>query len=181
GLNIDKYDEVLVKNADGIDLRQGCHDIVIENITGFTEDDSIALTALNGRMERHFAVEGLCPDLCNVVIRNVATSAFCSNVRLLNQGDLKLHDILIDGVTDTSQDSPHMDIGCHCVRVGDTHLYGSRHCTAEETYNITVCNLKSRAGYAVALAGEIGNLVMYGIECFDSGKMLLDKREENIV
>ena len=51
GLKRDKYAEVLVKNADGVDLRQGCHDIVIENLTGFTEDDSVALTALNGRLE----------------------------------------------------------------------------------------------------------------------------------
>ena len=48
GLKRDKYSEILVKNADGIDLRQGCHDILIENITGFTEDDTVALTALNG-------------------------------------------------------------------------------------------------------------------------------------
>ncbi|MBP5270996.1 MAG: hypothetical protein ILO42_08575, partial [Clostridia bacterium] len=50
GLLRSKYEEVLVKNADGIDLRQGCHDIVIENITGFTEDDSVALTALDGSL-----------------------------------------------------------------------------------------------------------------------------------
>ena len=47
GLERDKYSEILVKNADDIDLRQGCHDITIENIKGFTEDDSVALTALN--------------------------------------------------------------------------------------------------------------------------------------
>ena len=29
-------------NADGIDIRRGCRDIVIENITGFTEDDTVA-------------------------------------------------------------------------------------------------------------------------------------------
>ena len=63
GLRRDNYADVLVKNADGVDLRQGCHDIVIENLTGFTEDDSVALTALNGRLERHFAVEGLPSDI----------------------------------------------------------------------------------------------------------------------
>ena len=30
------YQGVYIKNADGIDLRCGCHDITIENITGFT-------------------------------------------------------------------------------------------------------------------------------------------------
>jgi polygalacturonase len=71
GLKRSKYGQVLVKNADGIDLRQGCHDIVIENITGFTEDDTVALTGLNGRLEQAFSVDGLPSDICNVEIKNV--------------------------------------------------------------------------------------------------------------
>ena len=175
-LNRDKYEEVLVKNADGIDLRQGCHDILIENITGFTEDDTVALTGLNGRLERTFAVEGLTSDICNVEIRNIASASFCTNVRLLNQGDVKLHDVLIDGVYDKAESSPHMDRGIFAVRVGDTHLYGARHSTKDETYNIQIRNVVGGGWYAVSLAGEIGNLVMYGIEAVNGAKMVLDKR-----
>ena len=175
-LNRDKYEEVLVKNADGIDLRQGCHDILIENITGFTEDDTVALTGLNERLERTFAVTGLPSDICNVEIRNICSASFCTNVRLLNQGDIKLHDILINGVYDKSEDSPHMDRGIFAVRVGDTHLYGPRHSTKEETYNIQIKNVVGGGWYAVSLAGEIDNLVMYGIEAINGAKMVLDKR-----
>lgn len=176
GLKHSKYKEILVKNADGIDIRQGCHHIVIENITGFTEDDSIALTGLNWHMERAFAVHGLSSDICHIEIRNIATSAFCTNVRLLNQGDIKLHDILVDGVYDTSKDSPHMERGLYAVRVGDTSMYGTRHATSDETYNITIKNVFSRGQYAVALAGAVKNLVMHGIECAEGTKMLLDER-----
>ena len=129
GLKRSKYGQVLVKNADGIDLRQGCHDIVIENITGFTEDDTVALTGLNGRLEQAFSVDGLPSDICNVEIKNVRSSAFCTNVRLLNQGDVRLHDVLIDGVYDMSSDSTYLDRGLYAVRVGDLHLYGTRHAT----------------------------------------------------
>ncbi len=176
GLKRSKYSEVLVKNADGIDLRQGCHDITIENITGFTEDDSVALTGLNWQFEKEFAVEGLPSDICRIEIKNVATAAFCTNVRLLNQGDIKLHDILIDGVYDASENSEHMDSGLYAVRVGDVNMYGTRHATAEETYNITIRNVRARGQYAVALAGEIGNLVMENIECMGGTKLLLDNR-----
>ena len=176
GLTHNGYAEVLVKNADGVDLRQGCHDITIENITGFTEDDSVALTALNGAMERRFAVAGLPSDICNVSIKNIRTAAFCTNVRLLNQGDLKLHDILIDGVEDVSSASPHMDRGLYAVRIGDLHLYGERHSTKEETYNITIRNVRGGGEYVLALAGEIGALVIHGIEAINGTKMLLDKR-----
>ncbi|MBE6664949.1 MAG: hypothetical protein E7603_01835 [Ruminococcaceae bacterium] len=176
GLKHSKYKEILVKNADGIDLRRGCHHITIENITGFTEDDSIALTALDWHLERQFKVEGLPSDLCDITVRNIATSAFCANVRLLNQGEIKLHDITIDGVYDTSADSPYMERGLTAIRIGDNTMYGTRHATEEETYNITVRNVRSRARCAVTLAGAIKNLVMYGIECEDGAKMLSDQR-----
>lgn len=177
GLIRSKYADVLVKNADGIDIRQGCHNIIIENITGFTEDDTVALTGLDGRLEQNFSVEGLPSDICNVSIKNVRSSAFCSIVRLLNQGDVKLHDIDIDGVYDTSENSPYMDRGRYAVRVGDNMvMYGRRHSTKDETYNIRIKNVYGRCDAAVALAGEMQNVVMYGIESGEGCKMLLDER-----
>ncbi len=174
GLKHERYGEVLVKNADGIDLRQGCHDFVIENITGFTEDDSVALTGLNGSLEQTFAVAGLPSDISNVTIRNVSTAAFCANVRLLNQGGIS---ILIDSVTDTSADSPCLDRGIYAVRVGDTHLYGARHATADETYDITIRNVFSRAaGAAVTLAGNMRGLVLENITAADGTQLLEDRR-----
>lgn len=176
GLISGKYGEILVKNADGIDLRQGCHDIVIENISGFTEDDTIALTGLNGIMEQEFRVEGLCPDICNVKIRKVRSSAFCTIVRLLNQSGIRLHDIDIDGVYDMAQDCPHLDHGIYAVRVGDTHLYGTRHSTEDETYNIAIKNVRGCGDYVLSLAGSMNGLTLYGLEPFGGAKMLLDER-----
>ena len=176
GLKRDCYDEVLVKNADGIDLRQGCHDILIEHITGFTEDDSIALTALNGKTEQAFSVKGLPSDLCNVTIRDIRTAAFCTNVRLLNQGEIKLHDILIDGVYDMAEESPHLDRGLYAVRIGDTRLYGNRHSTEDETYNLTVKNVRGSGEAVLALAGAIKNLVFENLEAENGAMPLLDQR-----
>lgn len=180
GLTQAKYEQILVKNSDGIDLRQGCHDIVIENITGFTEDDSVALTGLNGRLEKAFAVEGMSSDICRVQIRNVATAALCTNVRLLNQSGVKLHDILIDGVEDVSKDSPYMETGIFAVRVGDNRMYGDRHSTCDETYNITVRNVRGGGQHVLSLAGATKNLVFYGIESLGETKMLLDERTQVI-
>ena len=164
GLIRDKYDQVLIKNADGVDLRQGCHSIVIRNITGFCEDDSVALTCLNGRMEQRFAVEGLSPEICHVTVQNVKTAAYCSNVRLLNQGGMILHDILVDGVEDMSADCPYLDYGVYGINVGDIHMYGSRHSVSGETYNITLRNIKHRGVAAVRLAGVIDNLILENVE-----------------
>ena len=177
GVKRGKYSEVKVKNADGIDIRQGCNNIVIENITGFTEDDTVALTGLNGTTEKTFGVAELPSDICNITVKNIASEAFCSNVRLLNQCDVKLHDIIVDGVYDTSLNSPHMDIGGYCVRVGDgKYMYGERPSTEDETYNITVKNVRSRALYAMHLGGAMKNLVIENVETFDGGQYIEDMR-----
>lgn len=177
GLKRSKYKEAIVKNSDGIDLRVGCHDIVIENISGFTEDDTVALTALTGALEKTFWVDGLPTDIYSVEIRNVSSSAYCSNVRLLNQGEHKLHDIYIEGVFDTSKDSPHMDRGACGVRIGDaSHMYGTRPSTADETYNITVRDLRTRALRAMAIHGAMTNVVIEKVEIFDGGGAIEDLR-----
>jgi hypothetical protein len=183
GLKRDCYSEVLVKNADGIDLRQGCRNIEIRNITGFCEDDSVALTCLNGSMEQSFAVKGLSPELCRVTVENVKTAAYCSNVRLLSQGGMILHDILVDGVEDTSEDCPYLDYGVYGVNLGDVHMYGSRHSVSGETYNITLRNIRHRGVAAVRLAGVIDNLVLENIEVPEktgtgiATRQILDQRE----
>ena len=121
-------------------------------------------------------MQGLPTDLCNVEIRNIRTAAYCTNVRLLNQGDIRLHDILIDGVYDMSRESTHMDKGLYAVRIGDTHLYGRRHATEDETYNITVKNVRGSGEYVLSLAGAMKNLAYYGIEAADGAKLLKDDR-----
>lgn len=162
-----RYEKIHIKTSDGIDLRRGCHDIIIENITGFTEDDTVALTGLDGTLERMYFVEGLCPDIYNIIIRNVNSSAFCANVRLLNQSGVKLYNILVDGVYDSSKDSPHMGRGIYAVRLGDNHMYGTRHATPDETRNITVRNVCSRAKCALNLAGAMSDCLFENIRTFD--------------
>jgi hypothetical protein len=168
-----------IHNADGIDLRCGCHDILIDRVTGFTQDDTVALTGLPGKMEALFrpAPEGdavLSDDIFNVTVRDVRSEAFCANVRLLNQGGVKLYNILVDGMTDASSGSRHMDRGVSGVRIGDNHLYGSRQPTFEETYNITVKNVFSRADAALRLAGCISGLITENVRSFDGGGTLIE-------
>ena len=168
-----------IHNADGIDLRCGCHDILIDRVTGFTQDDTIALTGLPGRLEALYRPASggdgeISDDIYNVTIRDVNCEAFCANIRLLNQGGVKLYNILIDGMTDSSKGSPHMDRGICGVRIGDNHLYGSRHSTFEETSNITVRNVFSRAGCALRLAGCISGLRVENLFGFDGCGTLVE-------
>lgn len=175
-LSQNRYEDIRVKNSDGIDLRVGCHDIVIENVTGFTEDDTIAVTGLPLKLEENFKVEGLSTDIHGITIRNIRAAAFCTIVRLLNQGGIKLYDVTVDGVYDTSDTTTKMEEGLYAVRIGDTHLYGTRHATEDETYNITVKNVYGGGDYVLCLAGAMKNLVLFGIEAKNGAKMLKDDR-----
>ncbi len=176
GLTWDNYSGIVVKNADGIDLRCGCHDIIIENITGFTEDDTIALTALHGSVEALYGVDALEDSIHNVIVRNVSSAAFCAIVRLLNQGGTRLYNILVDGVMDTAGDCPHLDHGSCGVRIGDFSMYGSRHAYPEETRNITVRNVYAGGDVGVLLAGSITNLCLDNICTFGGCTHAVDNR-----
>lgn len=72
-----------MENQDGVDLRNGCHDIVISDITGGTGDDLIALTAIAS--PQYLPGGGLCNthvmhsdwnrrerDIHDIMIRNVS-------------------------------------------------------------------------------------------------------------
>jgi len=181
GLDRNVCDQVYARNADGIDLRVGCHDIIIENITGFVQDDSVALTALpfNSVVSETNGVEGESYDIYNVIIKNVMTSAFHSNVRLLNQNCsdnvARLYNILIDGVFDTSLDAKfYVGRSAASVRIGDVHQYGTRHSYKDETFNIVVKNVFSRASAALRLVGEMTNVKYENINGFDGCPILVD-------
>ncbi len=178
------YNEIYVKNADGIDLRIGCHDVLIENITGFTEDDTVALTALGGfERKLRLIVEGQSTDLHDVKIRNVASDSYmCAVVRLLNDEGNKLYNIDIDGVT-------HVYSGKHTkrpefvVRIGDMN-YAKKHSTLGDTHHISVKNVYSHGAYAVGLFkglvdAELDNIVvadggLYGFGSHEGGNAVIE-------
>ena len=138
-LRKEKYGEIRVKNADGVDLRAGCHDIVIEDITGFTEDDTVALTCLPGTLEKTFLPSNAKYEIRDVAVRGVHASSFCSIVRLLAQGGAQMHRILVEDVSDTSDGKTYFNGFAHTVvNLGDSHAYKSPQATPEDVTDITI-------------------------------------------
>ncbi|MFP3903764.1 MAG: hypothetical protein ACLFWB_05920 [Armatimonadota bacterium] len=156
--------EQTVLNQDGVDLRLGCHDILIDNITGYTGDDLIALTAIpnpdrpagelqstmvSGAIDRG---EGR-DDIRQVTIRNVR--GYCRGghhiVRLLNTSGARMYDIVLDGLTDTSPP----DMRCRAaVKIGDDH-YGGGVAPVGDTSRIIVNNVISRSEHTIMIGGSL--------------------------
>ncbi len=168
-------------NQDGVDVRKGCHDIVIENITGVTGDDVIALTGLatpNDTARTSMQVGGRLPrandDIYNITIRNVQAKVIGGHalVRLLNQDGIRLYNIFVSDILDTSTDSEIRPAAG--IRIGEEHYWSSRMNVLGETYNIVVENVRTRAKSAVKIVGTLKNATFSNITSYGGNSQLIE-------
>lgn len=141
-----------LRNRDGIDIRLGCENITIQNITGTTGDDTIALTALSDAdlHGKTMQVTGKHADIRNVTIRNIrAASCGCALVRLLNGDGHAIRGITVDGVEDTGE-----VIASAAIRFGENHTryIDSQVRKMGELSDISVSNVTTTAQYALSFA-----------------------------
>ena len=153
--------EVPNLNQDGLDLRRGCRHILIENITGSTGDDLIALTGLEAPVREAgiFGSTAICgstgipelEEIAYITIRNVC--GHCAGghhiVRFLNNKSVKMHHILLDGLMDTSSGA------CRdyaAIRIGDAK-YGLVPFGGTSSFQIS--HVQSRAKAAILISGTL--------------------------
>lgn len=154
------------ENQDGIDLRVGCEYITIENITGITGDDTIAMTALpldDFVPERKLKVEGKNPYIHDITIRNVISSTHgCSIIRFLCEDGAQLYNVLVDGIMDTGE--------TYCgapffFGVSGTHFVKDRAHVMGEVRNITIRNVFTHAHSAIMLCESVQDMLIENVTC----------------
>jgi len=158
-----------MENQDGIDLRNGCHHIVVSDITGQTGDDVVALTAI---ADSDYAPGGTVKnthvmhndwtkrekDIHDIIIRNiVAHSYLCFTVRLL-PAMADIYNIVIDGVIDTAVDC---NAGAGTLLLGDLGGYGENY--PDSMRNITISNIICNSKTAVNVQGFMRDAVITNI------------------
>ncbi|MCF0235020.1 MAG: hypothetical protein HUK22_08625, partial [Thermoguttaceae bacterium] len=149
----------------GLDLRRGCNNIIIENISGVTGDDVVALTAIGtdakigGRddsteVSAHPAGTGDFGDIHDVVVRNVVAHAAGGHqiIRLLNASGNRIYNVVIDGVVDTS---PKPGFDRATIRIGDSNPAWGGVTPLGDTTAITISNVVSSSRDAVLIAGSL--------------------------
>ena len=160
-----------VKNGDGIDFRSGCNHCIVENITGFTSDDTVACTALSqGKIEKkklsrylsfsetyNCSHENIDGDVHHITIRNIHTGGHHHGVICLAANGNKVYDIDIDNVFET-------DNGDREATVKIYTGYGSGY-QKGDIHDVRVSNVVSKkAKYSVMVACEAENLSFENIE-----------------
>ena len=150
-----------LENQDGIDLRIGCEYITVENITGVTGDDTVALTALMGRTERALLVEGKGTDIHDVTVQNVISSTHgCGIVRLLNAQGRRLYNITVRDVKDTGE-----TISSSALLIGTTDPYLLKNFPSQMGCfeNVVIQNVMTGAQKAISFAGACRNLTVENV------------------
>jgi hypothetical protein len=146
-----------IENQDGIDLRIGCEYITIENITGITGDDVIALTALPNEdgFEDGLHVEGKSIDIHDVTIQNVmAASHGCGIVRFLCEEGANEYNITVDNVKDTGEAMAGTSV---IVGSTDTHFANPPH-QMGDFRNVVLRNIYTSAQRGISLAESMQNI-----------------------
>ncbi len=165
-----------VPNQDGIDLRIGCHDIIIENIFGQSGDDFIALSGFWGGSEANkYEVYGKSKDIHDIIIKNIiATSADCAVIALRNHDGVRLYNVSIDKVYDTLNGNENNNVcnyqhlqDCRdvvgqkspyaVVRINQYAFWNNEKNKPGETYGINITNIYSRCNAAVMINGSLEN------------------------
>lgn len=168
------YEHVYLQNSDGIDLRMGCHDILIENIRGFTVDDTVALTALRSPTELQHKTPGCSDDIHDIVIRNIQSYTFCwtGQVRLLAKSGCRIYAVSVDTVVNTIDESLPYRGGCS-VMLGDCGYIRERDIRMGELFNIRITNVHSRAIRAIRLTGPMSYVSIDKVYAYAGVKALI--------
>lgn len=160
-------------NQDGLDIRQGCHDLVVDTIQGGTGDDTVALTAIRSPVREDGLLEkteisgprtdGRENDIWNITIRNITSHSRGGHqiVRLLNGNGTRIHHVILDGLIDNSPEDGVRDRAA--VKIGDSNPNWGGVTPLGDTYAITVTNVQSRAKAAVLIAGSLTDSIISNV------------------
>ena len=159
-------------NQDGVDVRKGCHDLVIENISGSTGDDAVALTAYHNPKGTppKYGMQiggnddlGAADDVYNVTIRNVHAKSAGGHgvIRLLVCDGIRMHHISVEDVVDTAQGQDRRPQAT--TRLGDRAFHRIRPCAMGEMHHVTVRNVKASGKIAVWVKGPMQDSEITGV------------------
>ncbi len=161
-----------MENQDGIDLRSGCHNITISNITGGTGDDVIALTSIRnddyypgGSMQHtqvmHSDWTRREADIYNITITNVSAyskGGVCWVIRLLPI-ECNIYNVVIDNVIDTSPEG--YGIGGVLLLGEPDGSYGKN--LPGSLKNIIISNVVGNCNTTISIEGYLEDSVVSNI------------------
>ena len=163
-------------NRDGVDIRQGNHNFLIENITGTTGDDTVALNNLGNDGNDGRYVEGKDVDTLNMVMRNIKSDAGrWFTVRLLCQDRHLEQYVTLDTIMDVSRRENQKRVDA-AVMVGSHEYHYKIPAELGDLAHLTIRDVYSRANYGVALGGYSDDVDISNVHTYDDGLSVMGIR-----
>lgn len=163
-------------NRDGVDIRQGNHNFLIENITGTTGDDTVALNNLGNDGNDGRYVEGKDVDTLNMVMRNIKSDAGrWFTVRLLCQDRHLEQHFTLDTIMDVSRRENQKRVDA-VVMVGSHEYHYKIPAELGDLAHITIRDVYSRANYGVALGGFSDDVDISNVHTYADGLSVMGIR-----
>lgn len=102
--NIHFESESNVPNQDGVDLGKGCHNFIVEKITGCVGDNIVAINVTGHDIYGPKVGDIKNGDVHNIIIRDLLIYGVggCSLIRLLNHDGYRIYNIRIENVIEVS-------------------------------------------------------------------------------
>ncbi len=171
-----------VKNGDGIDFRSGCHNCVVEKITGFTGDDTVACTALRKTAASIPSPSKIYPgeyylypmeptgyitdrtqyecDISDIIIRNVKTCGKHHGIIFLAANGCRIYNVEIDNIGEVVEEDMSL---CREATVKVYTGYGSGY-TKGDIKDITISNVTALyAKNAFYCNAEVENVILENV------------------
>lgn len=179
-------------NQDGINLRKGCHDIAIENITGVCTDEVVALTGLRGELRRKPRKPGAKPnqiggylpgpddDIYNVTIQNVrASNAWGYGIVGVRAADgVRCYNIAVRDIFDVSRPGAKR---CNAVlKIGTDRYFRAAPSQMGDIFNLHVDNVVSRGEMAIRLEAPLKDSSIQNVRGYDGCTAMLQKTDPGI-
>lgn len=170
-LNFESYGRE-IPNQDGVDIRVGCNNFLIENIYGSTGDDAVALTNFGTTYGCDFLTKdtGLDIDIHDIIIKNIRSymADNCDIIRILNRGGTQMYNVQISNVVDITPEGS-TDRPLAAIRIGDLTGYSKRLNYPGEIRNITIRDVVTRGRFGLYIANSLVDStienVMFTSEC----------------
>lgn len=176
-----------VKNGDGINFRSGCSHCKVENITGFTSDDTVACTALANAPKTYPYKNYLYPlepansmisadhnhqgDIHDISISNIFTGGFHHGIICLAAYGLKVYNITIRNVKEAGEGKREATVKIY-TGYGDGY-------NEDDISNIIVDGVETLiSDYAVMCNAKVNNVTLKNIKKINEPEKTYQLKEQ---
>ncbi len=135
------------RNQDGINFRTGCSHCLVENITGQTGDDTVALSSFPCGSDGAFLPADFTPDIHDIIIRNVYACTHQTLVAMRVSDGAQLYNITVENIRDNGGN--YRPWGA--VRIGENAYFHNRPAIQGDIHDIAVNGVHSLAKGTVFL------------------------------